>query len=293
MAHDPQKEKRKFVEFSTLFVDYSNGDVVIFDNVKDLASLYSAKSLINLMVFCTQGCSKLSMVNGTSITVNEGDLLYCTPNTIIKSNNYDKDFECIALCISDHIVQGLLRDKADLWHRSVYNNQHNIIHLSPPEQEEFQYYFALIDLKTKQREIKTPHEIVQSLIRAMLLDLCFLLQDKEGIVSQQKLSQGKILFNRFINHLSKSEIKRLPISHYASGLAITPKYLTMLCLKYSNKTASQWIIDYTIEDIRFYLRSSNLSIKEISAKLGFANMSHFGSYVRKHLGMSPSEFREN
>ena len=88
-------------------------------------------------------------------------------------------------------------------------------------------------------------------------------------------------------------MKRRPINEYASELAITPKYLTMLCLKYSNKTASQWIIDYTLEDIRFYLRSSNLSIKEISAKLGFANMSHFGSYVRKHLGMSPSEFREN
>ncbi|MBR4898254.1 MAG: AraC family transcriptional regulator [Prevotella sp.] len=227
------------------------------------------------------------------MTITEGDMLFCTPHTIIKNNNYDKDFECIALCISDHIVQGLLRDKADLWHRSVYTNQHNIIHLAPPEQEEFRYYFALIELKTKQRELKTPHEIVQSLIRAMLLDFCFLLQDKEGIVNQQKLSQGKILFNRFINHLSKSEIKRLPITHYASGLAITPKYLTMLCLKYSNKTASQWIIEYTIEDIRFYLRSSNLSIKEISAKLGFANMSHFGSYVRKHLGMSPSEFREH
>ena len=65
----------------------------------------------------------------------------------------------------------------------------------------------------------------------------------------------------------------------------------MLCLKYSNKTASEWIVQYTIEDIRFYLRNSNLSIKEISGKLGFANMSHFGSYVRKHLGVSPTDFR--
>ena len=67
----------------------------------------------------------------------------------------------------------------------------------------------------------------------------------------------------------------------------------MLCVKYSDKTASDWIIQYTTEEIRFYLKSSNLTIKEISAKLGFSNMSHFGSYVRKHLGVSPNEFRHH
>ena len=91
--------------------------------------------------------------------------------------------------------------------------------------------------------------------------------------------------------MNTSDVKRRPITYYAGKLAITPKYLTMLCLKFSNKTASDWIVQYTIEDIRFYLRNSNLSIKEISAKLGFANMSHFGSYVRKNLGASPSDFR--
>jgi AraC-like DNA-binding protein len=107
------------------------------------------------------------------------------------------------------------------------------------------------------------------------------------------MSQGKMLFDRFLGMVSNNSVKRRPISHYASQLAITPKYLTMLCLKYSDKTASDWIIQYTTEDIRFYLKNSNLSIKEISAKLGFSNMSHFGSYVRKHMGSSPSEYREN
>ena len=65
----------------------------------------------------------------------------------------------------------------------------------------------------------------------------------------------------------------------------------MLCLKYSNKTASEWVAQYTVEEIRFYLKSTDLSIKEISALMGFSNMSHFGSYVRKHFGVSPSEYR--
>ena len=126
-----------------------------------------------------------------------------------------------------------------------------------------------------------------------MLELYFVIQTGDGVRHERHLSQGKLLFNRFLALLSSSEVKRQPISVYASQLAITPKYLTMLCLKYSDKTASEWVAQYTVEEIRLYLKGSELSIKEISAHMGFSNMSHFGSYVRKHLGMSPSEYRYN
>ena len=137
------------------------------------------------------------------------------------------------------------------------------------------------------------NEILQALLRALLLELSHLCKGANSTHEDVKMTQGKMLFNRFQNLITRNDIKRRPITYYASKLSITPKYLTMLCLKYSGMTASDWIIQYTKEDIRFYLPNSNLSIKEISAKLGFANMSHFGSYVRKHLGKSPSDFRHN
>lgn len=290
MAHDNQKDKRRFIEFSNLFVDYADGDVVIFDEVKDLANLYPLKSTSNLIVLCTSGRAKIEN-SETTVEVKKGDLLFCPPQTKIDKESDDEGFCCETLCLSDHIIQGLLHDRADVWHRAVYANKLNIIHLSPVGQEEFRFYFALIQSKTKQREQQAPYEIVQALIRALLLELCYLLEGTNGVVVEKKLTQGKLLFNKFLKLVSSNEIKRQPIARYASRLAITPKYLTMLCLKYSDKTASEWVIQYTIEDIRFYLRNSNLSIKEISAKLGFANISHFGSYVRKHLGASPTEFR--
>ena len=44
--------------------------------------------------------------------------------------------------------------------------------------------------------------------------------------------------------------------------------------------------------MRHALKSTTLTIKEISDSLGFASISHFGSYVRRHFGMSPSKVRE-
>ena len=67
---------------------------------------------------------------------------------------------------------------------------------------------------------------------------------------------------------------------------------TRFCQQYSDKAASEWINQYVVEDVRHALKSTTLTIKEISDSLGFASISHFGSYVRRHFGMSPSKVRE-
>ena len=302
MANMNKKEQHENIDFTNLIVEYTEGDVRVFDGVTDINILYPLKPMTNLIVLCTSGNMKMNS-GGCDIELRQGDLMICPPNVSLKECGYSKDFSCRILCLSDHIIQGLLSDKIELWHHSVYINQLIVIQVSSLFMEEFGHYFALINSNIfdhpyiESAEPLRPSEpftrqlIVLALLRAQLLEICFLLYRLPEKEATMKLSQGKILFNRFLSLVSNSEIKRQPIALYASKLAITPKYLTMLCLKYSNKTASDWVIQYTTEEIRFYLRSSNLSIKEISAKMGFSNMSHFGSYVRKHLGVSPSHFR--
>ena len=290
MAYVTKKDHRGYIDFRNLVIDFNDGDAQVYDDVKDISRLYPLKPMTNLIILCATGQVEINS-NGRKIEAGSGDVLICPPNMKITDCIYSNDFICKVICLSDHLVQGLLRDRSDIWHRAVYLNQMNLITMSDVSREEFKFYFALISSKIHNANSGAPHEILLALIRALLLDICFIMEDVHGVERELKLSQGKVLFNRFLNFLSNSEVKRQPISFYASQLAITPKYLTMLCQKYSDKTASQWVIQYTTEEIRFYLKSSDLSIKEISAKLGFSNMSHFGSYVRKHLGMSPSEFR--
>lgn len=292
MAYTSKKNQRGYIDFSNLIVDYSDGDVVTYDRVKDMMRLYPLKPMSNMIAFCNGGQTRMR-ANGRVFDIKVGDVMICPPNVKIDDSSYSDDFECRVLCLSDHIIQGLLRDRIEVWHHAVYINQLSIISTSNVCSEEFGFYYSLIRSKIVNHKEGAPKDILLALIRAFMLELCFILEDTHSLEKEQKLSQGKVLFNRFLSLVSNSDVKRQPISYYAGQLAITPKYLTMLCLKYSDKTASEWVQQYTIEEIRFYLKSSNLSIKEISAKLGFSNMSHFGSYVRKHLGISPSDFRHN
>ena len=88
-------------------------------------------------------------------------------------------------------------------------------------------------------------------------------------------------------------MKYRSVESYANELCISPKYLTSICKSYSGKTASDWIREQVLEDIRYYLKKTDLSIKQVSAKVGFSNASFFGKYVKEHLGMTPNEFRNS
>ena len=290
MAYITKKDQVRFIELGNFVVDFSEGDALVFDSVHDLTPLYPLGEETTLIAACVRGEQNM-FVNGNDIAVTAGTIFICPPKTKVVCHEHSQDFECMVMCISDHLVRALMRDKTNVWHQMVYVNQQFSVAMTKACREDFGLYFSLIRSKLQNDAPSAPYGILMALLRAFLLELCYMIESDRGLPREQKLSQGKVLFNRFLSLVSSSETKRLPITHYAGLLAITPKYLTMLCLKYSNKTASEWVAQYTVEEIRYYLRGTELSIKEISARMGFSNMSHFGSYVRKHLGMSPSEYR--
>jgi len=280
----------EYTDFSNTVVDYKDGDVVMFDHVDVLSKAYPLKPKTTLLAFCSSGQITLT-VNGKTLEFVPGDVFVCPPNVKIEKSVRGEDLDCKAIGLSDHIIQALLRDRMETWNHMVYINQVYKITLGESCEQNIDLYYKLLQSKMQSQRRVPSYSTLQSLLRALLLDLCDELEEVNGTFDDQRPSQGKMLFNRFLSMISNADVKRQPIAVYAGNLAITPKYLTMLCLRYSEKTASDWVIQYTCEDIRFYLRNSNMTIKEISGKLGFANMSHFGSYVRKHMGMSPSEFR--
>ena len=87
------------------------------------------------------------------------------------------------------------------------------------------------------------------------------------------------------------DVKHRTVEWYATELCITPKYLSSICKKQSGKTANEWITEHVLEDIRYYLKQTDYSIKQICDLLGFPNTSFFGKYVKDHFGMTPMEFR--
>ena len=68
-------------------------------------------------------------------------------------------------------------------------------------------------------------------------------------------------------------------------------HYVLVCRKVSDKSAIEWIHEFTDEDIRWYLRNTDHSLQEVADALGFATVSSFGKYVRQRFGCSPSKIK--
>ena len=106
------------------------------------------------------------------------------------------------------------------------------------------------------------------------------------------LRQGDRVFRKFMLLLAENSNMNRSVKSYADELCVSPKYLTSVCRKHSDYTASELIATSVISRIKQLLLYSDLSIKEVAAEMGFDNLSFFGKYVKKHLGLSPNNYRK-
>ncbi|MGM9809970.1 MAG: helix-turn-helix domain-containing protein [Paludibacteraceae bacterium] len=104
-------------------------------------------------------------------------------------------------------------------------------------------------------------------------------------------SSSDLLFKSFMQLLSRYAATQREVAWYAQQILITPKHLTMVCKRVSQRTAGDWITDYTLKHIRYYLFHTTMSIKEIAFQMNFSDVSFFCKYVRRHLGSSPQRLR--
>ena len=60
----------------------------------------------------------------------------------------------------------------------------------------------------------------------------------------------------------------------------------------SGRSPLDHIHETTVNTIRQQLRYSNKTPKEICIELDFSSLSFFGKFVKEHLGMSPTDYRQ-
>ena len=188
------------------------------------------------------------------------------------------------------VIQRLLRPAIGIWNHALYVNQMKVRQLSDMDISMANKLCETIQFGLDYTSNPYQKEIMQSFIRGALLGLCGILSEEKPIGRPIKAQTGD-LFPRFLDLLQNSKVKHRQLTDYAAQLFGSPKYLSIVCKQHSGKTALQWIEEYTLADVDYYLRSTDRSIKEVANLLGFPNASFFGKYVKEHLGVSPMVYR--
>lgn len=100
------------------------------------------------------------------------------------------------------------------------------------------------------------------------------------------------IFLRFLFLVQEHCKQNRDVAFYADKLFIVPKYLSEICRKVSYQPASDWIEQFTGNELKRLLDDRSLSLTDIADEMNFSTFSFFSRYVKKVLGVTPSEYRK-
>ena len=277
-----------------IVVDYIDDDFAIIDNVKDLVEPNPTRVSMNFVVACTAGRVH-ARLNGTPIELGKNQILLAPPGVMLSDFLISPDFEFKAVFFTTRLLQSFLREKINVWNEVMYIHHAHVITLEHDNIEFFFHFYDMLRLCIDTATANKPYhgEVIRSVMRGAFLDLCGTLKMRfpEATPSSTIRSADNI-FRAFLDLLGASDKPHRKVSSFAAELNITPKYLSYVCKTQSGKTANEWITEKIVNEITFYLKHTDLSIKQVADCLGFANPSFFGKYVKQHFGKTPVQIRE-
>lgn len=193
--------------------------------------------------------------------------------------NFHSDFYCIEYHKKEVACNGLL-----------FNNIYLFPHFSLHEEvyKEISNYFSKIQ-KVDYHE-GFSGSVLQSYLQLIL-----------AISSREK---NKLLFDKelikddfndlksFQNLVEEHFLSEKNLAFYADLLHVTSNTLSKKIKSKFNKTPSQIIQERVILEAKKQIHLTRKSIKEIAIELNFNDEFHFSKYFKKHVGISPTQFRK-
>ena len=144
-------------------------------------------------------------------------------------------------------------------------------------------------LATSPASSSTAREVAIHLVRSLM---CYVvgLYDKT-FREQHALSRSEEIAGRFLALVDENSREHHTIDWYAEELRLSPKYVANVVRQVTGRSAGDCITETLIRQAKSMLLTTSFSIQQIADRLGFQNQSHFGTFFRRAVGMSPRKFR--
>ena len=202
----------------------------------------------------------------------------------------DSKFEWFAA--PNRFLQGLLPSNNYSIGGSISLNANPVIPLSESDAQRFIDDIRRIRHRLDDSDFLFYIEIIGSLCLTMMYDI-FEFHAKYYGTTQHTDRAGYIV-SQLMDLLSTGICRtEREMRYYAERLNVSPKYLSATVRRMTGNSVTSFIDRHAVPILKKYLNDHRLSITQICEKMNFTTLSYFSRYCKKHLGMSPQEYRKS
>lgn len=196
-----------------------------------------------------------------------------------KMLRFNRSFYCIIDHDSEVGCKGILFFGA---------SQLPIITIPELEVEKFQIIWRMLEIELESND-NLQLEMLQSMIKRFVILSTRIYKNQEQF---NKIENNQVDIVREYNFLVENHFKtKHTVAEYADLLNKSPKTLSNIFSKLSNKSPLQYIQDRKMLEARRLLKYTDKSVKEIAFEIGFEDIQAFSRFFKNYQGVSPSDFK--
>ncbi len=271
-------------------LSFLDEDVMVVNN-SDIYQIpqpsYPVRMKNYVVAFCFSGTARVT-IDTISYDISANNVMLLPPECVLNINEM-KDPKATFLVFSQPYGKEIITQCSAIWN-SLDGMMRNVKHqVTMEEGGMILNYIKRLSDYCNDATNKYRREIIKLQIVSFLHDLCNACVKEDS--QESYLSREMEIFRNFFQLASQNFKKEHSVAFYADKLCISPKYLSMAVKQAVNKTPSETIQGFLIQESKVLLKNTNMTIKQISNELNFQNPSFFCRYFRKYVGVSPIEYR--
>lgn len=230
------------------------------------------------------------------LNVNDEQILLESPSffTIPKNTDHgfrkSTDLKGYVISLQDAIIENMLQMDADM---IISIDEVHIYKLNTLDQLISDAYTTIHKcINEYESNLPAKQYALQYLVGMLLLRL-YRIPDNSKITYKIADNKQTIIYRRFLQLIKEKNDFKFSVKQYAELLHISSGHLNKICNEVSGKSPKNIIIDYYMEEVKLLLANIDLSIAEITYKIGLNDPGYLTRLFKKRTGKTPKQYRSS
>lgn len=231
-------------------------------------------------------------VDGKEYNLSHNNIIVLPENHIIEyvAPIFTQDSNMIAVSV-DYILNMPSPIDTSILNYSRYIS---VLRVGDAKFEDLHSYYKFI-YKELQEGCRYQSEIIHSIFYALILEI---MAEYENVLCAEESAgesagiKDNNLSDRFFRLLATHYKQYRTVQFYAERLNLTPKYLSTAIKRATGRPMLSWINEAVMIDAKMLLRTTDLTVQQLSEMLNFSSPSAFVQFFRKHTATTPHLYRK-
>nr|WP_321356331.1 helix-turn-helix domain-containing protein [uncultured Draconibacterium sp.] len=289
-------EKKSFLfDWRNAIKNVNNGsignDIILLDQpviTPDLKHPFRVD--VTSVVICLKGSTK-GTINLRKNEIKGPGLIVLLRDSVLQLEEVSDDFTALFIVMSPNFLNSLNIDEKIPAFLSIKKTPY--IALQKEELDSLIDYYKMMQRIITYKDNPYQLNIARHLTIAFFYGVGYGFHLREQANVNNNKSRHDKLFDDFLYLVQKHFKDERSLDFYANELCLSSKHLSKVIKETSGKSPVEWIKEFVVQNAQALLKSSDLTVQQISDELNFPSQSFFGKYFKNAVGISPKNYRES